>query len=184
MIRNTSVAWGTPARLLHWTIAALVLAQIVLGWVAVSLRLSPLKLDLFVWHKSIGLVVLALVVVRILWRFANPTPALPAATPAWERRAARASHLLLYGALIAMPLTGWVVNSAANIPFRIFRLVPLPAIVAPDKETADFAARAHLALFVVLAVLLVVHIGAALRHHFVTHDDVLTRMLHGARQRA
>lgn len=184
MIRNTLAAWGTPARLLHWMVAALVLAQIALGWVAVSLRMSPLKLELFVWHKSIGLVVLALVAVRILWRSANATPAPPAATAAWERCAARASHLLLYLVLIAMPLTGWVLNSAANVPFRIFRLVPLPAIVAPNEEAAELAGRAHLALFVVLAALLVVHVAAALWHHFVRRDDVLIRMLYGARRRA
>ena len=184
MIRNTRAAWGTPARWLHWIVAALVLAQFALGWVAVSLRVSPLKLDLFVWHKSIGLVVLALVVARIFWRLANPSPAPPAATPAWERRAARASHVLLYAVVIAMPLTGWILNSAANVPFRWFRLVPLPAIVAPGEQTAELAARAHLALFVVLAALLAVHVGAALWHHFVRRDDVLTRMLHGAGQRS
>lgn len=184
MIRNTLAAWGTPARWLHWIVAALVLVQIALGWVAVSLQVSPLKLDLFVWHKSIGLVVLALVVVRMLWRLANPAPAPPAAAAAWERRAARASHVLLYLTLIALPVTGWILNSAANIPFRVFRRVLLPAIVPPDDRTAEFAARAHLALFVVLAVLLAVHVGAALWHHFVRRDDVLTRMLGGAGRRA
>jgi cytochrome b561 len=78
-----------------------------------------------------------------------------------------------------MPMTGWIVNSAANIPFRMFRLIPIPPIAEPDKAMADAAARVHFALFVVLALLLVVHIGAALRHHFLKRNNVLRRMLTG-----
>lgn len=179
-IRNTEHSWGAPARVFHWLMAVLVLAQIGLGWAAASWRLSPLKLNLFVWHKSIGMVILVLALMRILWRLANVTPALPDGTPRWERRAARWSHALLYLALIAMPVTGWIVNSAAGIPFRIFWLAPLPAIVAPDKEIAGLAAAAHFGVFVLLSLLLLVHVAAALRHHFVKHNDVLTRMLTGA----
>ena len=100
--------------------------------------------------------------------------------PAWERAAARSSHLLLYVLMIALPITGWIVNSASNIPFRIFRLIPLPAIVAPDQYTADVVALVHRGLFAVLAVVLGAHIGAALRHHFVKRNTVLMRMLPGA----
>ena len=78
-----------------------------------------------------------------------------------------------------MPLTGWIVNSASNIPFRVFWLIPLPAIVAADKAIADLAARVHGGLFALLALLLVAHIGAALRHHFVKRNSVLLRMLPG-----
>lgn len=177
MLRNTVDSWGALAKLFHWIIAALILAQIALGWTAASWRLSPTKLNLFVWHKSIGMLILALVLLRLLWRLANPAPALPEEMPAWERRAAQASHFLLYALALALPLTGWIVNSAAKVPFQIFWTIPLPAIVSPDKGTADLAALAHLALFIALAAVLVAHIGAALRHHFVKHDDVLLRML-------
>ena len=164
--------------------AALIAAQIALGWVAVSLRLSPLKLNVFVWHKSIGMVLLVLVLGRILWRLTNVTPALPGGTQSWERHAARWNHALLYAAMIAMPVTGWIVNSAAGIPFRIFRLVPLPEIVAPDEAVAELAARAHFWLFVLLCALLLVHVAAALRHHFIKRNEVLVRMLRGAGERA
>jgi cytochrome b561 len=97
--------------------------------------------------------------------------------PAWERAGARISHFLLYALMIALPVTGWIVNSASNIPFRIFFLIPLPAIVAPDKAASDFFALVHRGLFVVLALVLVAHIGAALRHHFVKRNTVLIRML-------
>lgn len=177
MVRNTIGAWGAPAKLLHWVVAVLVLGQICLGWVAVNWRLSPTKLDLFVWHKSIGMVILLLMVARIAWRLVNVAPSLPAGMGPLERRAARVSHVLLYLLLLVMPLSGWIINSAANIPFRIFWMVPLPAVVQPDKALADATARAHLAFFVALSLLLVVHIGAALRHHFVKRNDVLKRML-------
>jgi cytochrome b561 len=179
MLRNTDLSWGAPAKLLHWAVAALVFAQIALGWAAVSWRLSPTKLDLFVWHKSTGMLILALMVVRVAWRLGNVAPSLPADMGPLERRGAHASHLLLYLLLVALPLTGWIVNSAANVPFRMFWLLPLPDIAAPDKAVADAAARAHYLLFVALSLLLAVHIGAALRHHFAKRNDVLVRMLPG-----
>ncbi len=179
MLRNTDQSWGAPAKLLHWAVAALVFAQITLGWAAVSWRLSPTKLDLFVWHKSTGMLILMLMVVRVAWRSANATPSLPADMRALERSAAHASHLLLYLLLLVMPITGWIVNSAANIPFRMFWLIPVPAIVVPDQATADAAARVHFVLFVALSLLLAVHIGAALRHHFLKRNNVLVRMLPG-----
>ena len=177
MLRNNSDSWGAPAKLFHWLMALLIFAQIALGLLAVSWRLSPTKLNLFFWHKSTGMLILALLALRLLWRLANRTPELPASMPGWERAAARLSHGLLYLLMIALPITGWIVNSASNIPFRIFWLVPLPAIVAPDQATADLAALVHRGLFVVLALVLVAHIGAALRHHFVKRNTVLIRML-------
>jgi cytochrome b561 len=96
---------------------------------------------------------------------------------AWERAAARLSHFLLYALMIALPVTGWIINSASNVPFRIFWLIPLPAIVAPDQPTADLFELVHGGLFTLLALVLVAHIGAALRHHYVKRDTVLARML-------
>jgi cytochrome b561 len=179
MLRNDADSWGAPAKLFHWVMAALILVQITLGVTAANWRLSPAKLELFFWHKSTGMLIFALVALRLLWRLANPTPALPSGMAAWERAAARTSHLLLYALMVALPVTGWIINSASNVPFRIFWLIPLPAIVAPDKPTADLAALVHGGLFALLALVLVAHIGAALRHHFVQRNTVLTRMLPG-----
>ena len=182
MLRNDADSWGALAKLFHWVMAALILAQIALGVMAASWRVSPTKIELFFWHKSTGMLILALVALRLLWRLANPTPELPADMAGWERAAARLSHLLLYALMIALPVTGWIVNSASNVPFRIFWLIPLPAIVAPDKPTADLFERVHGALFTLLALVLVAHIGAALRHHFVKRNTVLVRMLPGTRR--
>jgi cytochrome b561 len=125
------------------------------------------------------MLILALMAARIVWRLGNPVPALPAAMAPFERSAARLTHVVLYVLLVAAPITGWIVASASNIPFRMYWLIPVPAIVAPDKATEGLAARVHFALFIVLSVLLLAHIGAAVRHHFVKGDDVLTRMLPG-----
>src|SRR6266581_1174861 len=180
MLRNDADSWGAPAKLFHWVMAALILAQIALGLMAASWRVSPAKLELFFWHKSTGMLILALVALRLLWRLANPAPMLPPGMAAWERAAARLSHLFLYALMIALPVTGWIVNSASNVPFRIFWLIPLPAIVAPDEPSADLAAGVHRGLAALLALALLAHIGAALRHHFVNRNTVLLRMLPGA----
>lgn len=180
MWRNTSQSWGVIAKTLHWGVALLILAQFALGWTAVSWRLSPTKFDLFVWHKSIGITVLALVVLRLLWRAWNPPPGLPVDTAPWERRAAQLSHFLLYLLMLAMPLSGWVINSAANIPFKLFWLIPLPDLIGPDKSLAETAKLVHLILFWLLAAAVTLHAAAALRHHFGKRNDVLRRMLpHG-----
>ena len=118
--------------------------------------------------------------IRLIWRLANPTPALPAGLSFFERLGARVSHGFFYVLLIMLPINGWVINSAANVPFSIFWLVPLPAIVAPSPTLAGTAENAHFVLFSLLLLLLVVHAGAALRHHFVKRDEVLSRMLFGS----
>jgi cytochrome b561 len=170
-------SWNAVAKFLHWFIALLIFAQFALGWLATNWRLSPTKLDLFVWHKSTGMLILALVLVRLAWRLSHQAPALPVDMFRWERAAAHVSHALLYVAMIATPLVGWVIGSAAGVPFRIYWRIPLPDIVAPDKHIADLAAAVHFSLGIALIALLVLHVGAALRHHFVKRDDVLTRML-------
>lgn len=183
-VANTTESWGALAKFFHWTIAVLIVAQAGLGITAAAWRLSPLKLELFVWHKSTGMLILVLMLARLAWRLANRTPALPAETPGWERYAAHASHGLLYALAIALPLSGWVINSAAAVPFSVFWLVPLPAIVAPDEHVEDLAKLAHFWLLIALCLVLVVHIGAALRHHLIKRNDVLLRMLPGTWRRA
>ncbi|VTU23587.1 hypothetical protein H4CHR_01219 [Variovorax sp. PBS-H4] len=176
-------AWNGGVKFFHWLLALLIFVQFTLGWLAVSWRLSPAKLDLFVWHKSIGVLVLALGLLRLAWRLASPAaPTLPPHMPPWERTAARASHALLYGLMLALPLSGWLIQSTSGMPFRIFRQWPLPAIAAADKAASELAEVVHLSLGIALAALLVVHIGAALRHHFIQHDEVMMRMLPARRR--
>ena len=181
-LRNTGRSWGSVAKSLHWIVAALIFTQFALGWIAEEWPRSPTKVDIFVWHKSIGILILTLAVLRLCWRMINRTPALPAETTRLERWAAHASHALLYLLIVVMPVSGWVINSAANFPLKLFWIVPLPNIVAPSKAVQHTAASVHLVLFWTLATVVTVHVAAAFRHHFVKRDDVLTRMLPGDNQ--
>lgn len=174
---NITGSWDPVAKALHWGMAALIFAQVGLGWFAVAWPLSPAKLDLFVWHKSLGLLILVLALVRLFWRLSHGAPPLPPHMPRWERRSARASHVLLYVLMLVLPATGWIINSAANIPFKVFWLFPLPDLTASDKALEELVKAIHFGLFLGLAAVVALHVSAALRHHFVIRDDVLRRML-------
>jgi cytochrome b561 len=176
-IKNTTDSWGATAKSFHWVIALLILGQLVLGNIAEGYRLSPLKLDLFVWHKSIGVTVLLLVILRALWRLTNPPPRPPDGIPGWETTAARIGHALLYLLMFAVPLTGWWVSDATRIPFKAFWLVPMPDLIAANRDMSDLAADVHGALTKLLLLVVVIHIAAALRHHFLLHNRILSRML-------
>ncbi len=181
MNSNEDQNWHAGIKLLHWLVAGLIFIQIPLGLLADGWHLSPTKLDLFVWHKSIGLLILALVLVRIAVRTANGAPALPRDLPAWEALAARLTQLLLYALLLFVPLSGWVINSAANIPLRVFWWFELPDITRSDKGLAAIAKHWHQGLIVLLCLLLAMHVGAALNHHFRRRNAILKRMLPGTR---
>lgn len=181
-LRNSPTSWGAVARLFHWSMAMLLLAQMVLGIMAVAWRLSPVKINLFIWHKSLGVLILVLVLMRLAWRLLNPPPALPS-MPTWQHVASRASHGVLYLCMLALPVTGWIINSAANVPLRVFWLFPLPAITAPDRALAEAMKLVHGGLVLLFAAVLAVHIVAAFHHHFFRRDEVLTRMLFGVGKR-
>lgn len=180
MLRNSRDSWGWIARLLHWLMAALILGQVGLGKYAHELDRSPQQLSLLMWHKSIGITLLLLAILRLGWAVANPTPAAPAGSSPWTRRGATIGHAALYALMLAIPLTGWLYNSAKNVPFSLFRLVPWPDLIAPDKRLAHLFEEWHEGLVTALLAVFVLHVGAALWHHFVRRDEVLWRMLTGS----
>lgn len=143
----------------------------------VDLPLEPVTFEIYAVHKSLGLTVLGLTVLRIVWRFLNPTPPVLGAVPTWQRIAARVSHGLLYTILIALPMSGWLLSSAADFLPNWFGWVELPALVAPDDELREQSIVLHVILGWLLLALLVVHIGAAMHHHSVAKDATLRRML-------
>jgi cytochrome b561 len=173
--RNTEQQWGWPSKLLHWLTALLILIQIPLGIYADDLVNSPLKLELFGWHKSFGILILMLAIMRLLWRMAGSIPTLPDASLA-QRRLANLVHSLLYGLMLLLPLSGWLMSSAANRPINWFWLIELPALTGPNKALKEIAEEIHEVSVVLLLVVLAVHIGAALWHHFKLRDSVLKRM--------
>src|SRR5258706_4365763 len=127
MLRNASDSWGAPAKVFHWVMAALILAQIALGLMAANWRVSPTKIELFFWHKSTGMLILALVGLRILWRLAHPTPELPAGMAGWERAAARPGHLPLFALMVAPPPTRSLLHAAFQRSLPEFLLTSPPA---------------------------------------------------------
>lgn len=176
-VRNTARRYGMVAQLLHWVVVALVATQFALGITAHNLPFSPTKLGLLAWHKSFGLLILMLIVLRFAWRWYTPPPPLPATMPTWQQKAARISHGLFYVLLLSMPLVGWASSSAANLTVSVFGWFQLPDLTPPNKALAKALVSIHIAMAWVLLANIVIHASAALWHHFVQKDEVLRRML-------
>jgi cytochrome b561 len=177
MLRNTTASWARVSRYLHWIMAVLLVGQVLLGRYANALERSPEKLSLMTWHKSIGISLLLLVSVRFIWVRINPAPGAVPGTARWARYASGLSHATLYVLMAAIPLTGWLMNSAKNIPFRLFRVVPWPNLMEPDARLGRIFESWHSQLVTILTVLVCIHVTAALWHHFFRRDATLKRML-------
>ena len=161
---------------LHWITAALIVANLVLGVSMVGLPISPRKLSWYVVHKSIGITIFLLTSLRLAWRALHPHPA-PVAMPAWQRRAAAASHAMMYALLFAIPVSGWVYSSATGVQVVYLGLVPLPDLVARNRALGDVLQLVHVGLNMLLVAVVCLHVAAAVRHHVVDRDRVLARML-------
>ncbi len=175
--------YSAPAQLLHWVIAALIVVQFALAWSAEDLPLGMHKLALLARHKSVGMTVLMLAIVRLLWRWSHPAPALPELMKPIERLAARGTHAAFYFLLFAMPLTGWMMSSAKNYSVSWFGLFTWPNLISPSDGAFTFLRTTHAVLSDALFVIAMLHIVAALKHHFWDKDDVLVRMLPSTRKR-
>lgn len=175
-LRNTTYRWGAVAQTLHWLIVVLLIVQITLALWADELH-GMQKLAMLARHKSVGLTIMVLALLRLLWRSTNPTPPLPPTLKPYERSLARVTHALLYILLFALPLSGWTMSSARGFPVSWFGFFQLPDLVPKDKSLYDALVMTHGILASVLVAVVVLHIAAALKHHFVLKDDVLRRML-------
>jgi len=183
-LRSNSRRWGAVTRTLHWIIALAVIAMLCVGLWMIDLPISADKVRVYALHKSVGITVLALMLVRIAWRLHEGVrPELPFGMPKWEPAAAWSSHLLLYGALLVMPLSGWLFNSAANFPLQWFGWFSIPGLTGPDPEIKDLARAVHHWTAYALIALVSVHVLAALKHHYVDRDETLRRMWTGPRTR-
>lgn len=169
--------YTATAKLLHWLIALMIFGMLGFGFYMTGLDLSPTKLELYSWHKWAGVTVFALVLVRLAWRIGHKPPALPAHMPAIEGVAAHASHHLLYVLMLAIPLSGWLMSSAKGFQTVWFGVLPLPDLLAKDKALGNLLETVHVVLNYTLIAVLLGHVGAALKHHFIDRDNVLTRML-------
>jgi cytochrome b561 len=175
--RSRPTRYTAIAQLFHWTIAALIVTQFALAWTAVDLPLGVHKLALFARHKSFGMTVFMLAILRLLWRFKNPPPELPTGMTPLESTLARATHVAFYVLLFAMPITGWMMSSAKNYSVSWFGLFTWPNLIAKNEVAFNILRSTHDYLSDALFVIAVLHILAALKHHFWNKDDVFLRML-------
>ena len=170
--------WGPVSQALHWSIALLVLAMAAIGLSLDELPRSPKWFWVYDLHKSIGLLLLALVVVRLAWRlYAGAPPPVPG-LPRIQRFAAGVTHALLYLLILAMPLSGWLYDSASGLrPLQWFGLFAVPRLVGADEDLADDLHDLHEDLFAILVVVALLHVAAAVWHHVFRGDATLARML-------
>lgn len=191
MHRTTERSYGAVAMLLHWMVALAVSGMVVLGLVMTRDDIGiDLKFGLFQLHKSIGVTIFMVMIVRLVWRWRAPPPDLPAVTPGWQLRAAGISHISLYTLLLLLPLAGWASVSAANIriPTVLFGVVTLPHIGYlehhPERRLlAGFTRDIHFYLAWTMVAVVAVHATAAIYHHTVLKDGLLWRMVPRRRRR-
>jgi cytochrome b561 len=170
--RYTSVAIA-----LHWIIAAVIVFTFGLGLYMANLPASPTKLRLYSYHKWIGVTIFVLVVFRLLWRLTHRVPPPPPYMPGWQRVAAAASHVSLYVLTLAIPLSGWLFSSASGFQVVYLGKFPLPDLVEKNKMLAEQLQFTHHLLNYLMAAVVLLHVAAALKHHWIDRDDVLKRML-------
>jgi cytochrome b561 len=169
--------YGTTARMLHWLVAALILAMIPVGLLMVQDGLDRSLGDaLYLFHKNVGSLLIVIIALRLVWRLTHPPAPLSATMPDWQRRVAGLSHLALYGLMIVMPLSGYVRVRAGGFPIEGLDALGLPTLVPRSKPLADAASSLHeLAAWALMAVL-ALHVGAALHHALIRRDGVWARM--------
>lgn len=173
--------YSAPAMLLHWVLALAIFTSLCVGLYMTGLPFSMARLKLYNWHKWAGIVILALSVLRLLWRLKRKPPALPRdiedAMPRWQRAAYKGTHHAMYALFVLIPLAGWAYTSATGFPVVLFGIWPLPDFVPKDQALADVLKTAHAWLAYALMGLIGLHIAAALKHHFYDRDGLLLRML-------
>lgn len=174
---NTEGRYDPVAQAFHWVIAALIATQFVLAKTAMALPLGMHKLILFARHKSFGMTILMLALLRLVWRWKHPPPPLPLGMTPIERTFARATHTGFYVLLFIMPLTGWMMSSAKNYSVSWFSLFTWPNLIGPNEAAFKLLRETHDLMSDLLFAIVVLHVLAALKHHLWNKDDVLLRML-------
>jgi cytochrome b561 len=176
-LKNSAERWGSISQLLHWIVVVLILVMAYLGLTMGDLPNGLDKIKTYALHKSIGMTILGLAIVRLLWRIYAGAPHPVPGTPTCQQRIASLTHGALYGLLFAMPLSGWVLNSAAGFPLQWFGMVNLPHIVEKSHDLHELTRDAHEIMFWAMAFLVAAHAGAAFFHHIFQRDATLARML-------
>lgn len=176
-MRNTVDGYGWMSRALHWFSALLILGVMVLGLVVEEMPKGPERTGLMNWHQSFGVVILALVALRLAWRLVNPVPRL-LGSPRTQRWASM-MHWLLYALVIAQPLSGLLLIQVEGHALALFGSIPLPQVMAENEGLEEILEGVHGSVWILLAVAAALHTAAALKHHFINRDGTLMRMLRG-----
>jgi cytochrome b561 len=169
---------------LHWLIALAILCNFLLAHYMTDLQLSPTKLKLYSYHKWIGVTIFLLVLIRLGWRLSHRPPPPPASMPAWQHSAATIAHFFLYALTLAIPISGWLMSSASGFQVVYLGQLPIPDLLAKNKELAAQLKELHEALNGLMLLVVALHTAAALKHHLFDRDDVLRRMLPFLKQRS
>jgi cytochrome b561 len=179
-IGNSMERYGAIAMLFHWTMAAVVIGLAVLGLYMITLPdagFTTVKVTLVIYHKEFGLLAFALLAVRLGWRVTHILPRLTESTPQWQQVTARFLQLAFYALLAALPISGYLMSSAAGIPVSLFGLGTLPDLVHRNDHEFRRYADIHQWLAYLLIACVLAHVAAALKHHFVDQDRTLRNML-------
>jgi cytochrome b561 len=164
------------AMALHWILAFAIIGNLCVGLYMTELSMSPQRLKLYNWHKWAGVMILLLSALRLLWRITHRPPPLPHSVAAWQARASKGVHILLYALFFAVPLSGWAYSSATGFPIVLFGALPLPDFVAKNRELAEAIKPLHHWLAYGLAGTVALHVIAALKHQWIDRDQLLSRM--------
>ena len=181
-IKSTRFKFGSAAKLFHWTMAILIIGMLALGLYMHELPFSPDKFKLYAWHKSIGMLILALAFLRLGWRAVDARPDhVPGMTPK-HVKLAEAAHWALYGLMLSLPLSGWLMTSATGTPIELFNTgILVPNLIGASEDALNLLKTIHDILGKALMAVAAIHIGAALKHHFLDKDATLRRMMPGGR---
>lgn len=177
-IKNSPESFGLLTRLLHWVIGLAIIFLIWLGWYMVDLTYYDKWYNgSLAWHKSLGMIVLGLAIVKIGWQLYSPTPPVHGQLKPWEKTGANLTHKLLLLMMLLIPITGYFISTSDGKPVQVFDWFEIPALISGKTTLRDWATELHFYLAYATALLLLGHIGAALKHQFIDKDGTLARML-------
>lgn len=177
MNADQTQSYTRTAIFLHWLVALGLVGTFAVGFYMEGLPFSPSKLQLYSWHKWAGVSLFAVIVLRLIWRLTHSAPKLPGDMSPAAQFVAHAAHWALYGLMLAIPISGWLMSSAKGVPVVLFGVWPIPDLVAKNADLGDRLQDLHVVLNYTLLVIVIGHVAAALQHHFIKKDAVLARML-------
>ncbi len=179
--RNTTTRYGVVAQGFHWVVGLCVIGLLIVGLLMTKMEPGPDMFKIYALHKSVGITVLTLAVLRLIWKLSNPKPHSLPTHQKWERFLAHLTHIFLYFAIIGMPLSGWIMSSAKGFPVNLFGIegLTLPDLVSPSKEIGKLANQFHELTAYALIAAIGLHFAGAMKHHFIDKDGTLRRMIPG-----